>query len=98
MSTWSRLEYDRCPTCGAAALIETERLTTGPDSEPRVRITRVECTCEECLHSSRPCNPSDPCCVEGHLPSVGNGQSGRHASGCPWGPAPGRMQACCQMG
>jgi len=50
MSTWSRLEYDRCPTCGAAALIETERLTTGPDSEPRVRITRVECTCEECLH------------------------------------------------
>jgi hypothetical protein len=50
MSTWTRLEYDNCPSCGAAALIETERMTTGPDSEPRVRITRIECTYEECLH------------------------------------------------
>jgi hypothetical protein len=50
MSTGTRLEYDNCPSCGAAALIETERLTTGPHSEPRVRITRVECTYEECLH------------------------------------------------
>jgi hypothetical protein len=50
MSTETRLEYDNCPSCGAAALIETERLTTGPDAELQVRITRIECTYEECLH------------------------------------------------
>jgi hypothetical protein len=50
MSTGIRLEYDNCPSCGAAALIETERFTTGPHSELRVRITRIECTYEECLH------------------------------------------------
>lgn len=50
MSTLTRLEYDTCPSCGAAALIETERWTPDPRSEPRVRITRIECTYEECLH------------------------------------------------
>jgi hypothetical protein len=50
MSTETRLEYDNCPSCGAAALIETERLTTGPHGELQVRITRIECTYEECLH------------------------------------------------
>ena len=46
----SRLEYGCCPSCGAPALIETEHSETGQDSEPHVRITRVECTDEECLH------------------------------------------------
>jgi len=50
MSAWSRLEYGYCPTCGAAALVETEHTTTEETSGPRVRITRVECTDEECLH------------------------------------------------
>ncbi len=49
MSTTVRLEYGPCPSCSNDALLETSHLLT--DGEPpRVRITRIECTNEECLH------------------------------------------------
>ena len=49
MSTTVRLEYGRCPSCSNDALLETTHLLADGAS-PRVRITRIECTNEECLH------------------------------------------------
>ncbi len=49
MSTTIHLEYGHCPSCTGDALLETTHLRT-EDAPPRVRITRIECTNEECLH------------------------------------------------
>ncbi len=49
MSTTIHLRYGHCPSCTGDALLETTHLLTG-DAPPRVRITRIECTNEECLH------------------------------------------------
>jgi len=49
LSTTVRLEYGQCPSCTADALIETAHLLID-GSPPRRRITRIECTNDECLH------------------------------------------------
>ena len=53
MSTMVRLEYGSCPSCGHDALLETIH-GLGEDGPPRVRITRIECANEECLHYLTP--------------------------------------------
>ena len=49
MSTTIRLDYGQCPSCAQDALLETTHLTS-EGAPPRVRISRIECTNEECLH------------------------------------------------
>ena len=49
MSTTVRLAYGQCPSCRSDALLET-MLHLVDDSPPRTRITRIECTNDECLH------------------------------------------------
>lgn len=49
MSTTVRLDYGQCPSCAKDALLETTHLTK-EGAPPRIRISRIECTNEECLH------------------------------------------------
>ena len=49
MRTTVRLEYGSCPSCAHDALLETTHGLT-VNAPPRVRITRIDCANEECLH------------------------------------------------
>jgi hypothetical protein len=48
--TTVRLEYGQCPSCTGDALIETAHLLSVDGTPPRIRINRIECTNERCLH------------------------------------------------
>jgi hypothetical protein len=50
MSVTVRLKYDQCPTCGMDALIEITAPVGEHDASVRDRITRLECSNEDCLH------------------------------------------------
>ncbi len=49
MATTIRLDYGQCPSCARDALLETIH-RTDDGAPPRIRISRIECTNEECLH------------------------------------------------
>jgi len=49
MGTMVHLEYGHCPSCTGDALLETTHLLS-KGMPPRIRITRIECTNEACLH------------------------------------------------
>lgn len=49
MGTTVRLDYGQCPSCGQGALLETTHLAS-QGAPTRIRISRIECTNEECLH------------------------------------------------
>jgi len=49
MGTMVHLEYGHCPSCAGDALLETTQLLS-KGMPPRIRITRIECTNEACLH------------------------------------------------
>jgi len=50
MNVTVSLKYDHCPTCGMDALIETTTPDAEQDPSVRDRITRLECSNEDCLH------------------------------------------------
>jgi len=50
MKPIDELEFGKCPTCGAGALIGTRWTDSGLHGKPGVRIEYIECTSADCLH------------------------------------------------
>ena len=45
---------EACPTCGETALIERILIVSGTCPTPRMRIARIECSNETCVHFTAP--------------------------------------------